>query len=57
MWLWDDWRSPSRGTLKWKLLVAMDVTFIILGSFVMVAGTYGSVVEINNSLHNGSTAA
>jgi hypothetical protein len=37
MWLWDEWRSPNRGTLKWKALVAMNITFIILGFFVMIA--------------------
>jgi hypothetical protein len=57
MWLWDEWRSPNRGTLKWKALVAMNITFIILGFFVMIAGTYGSVVAINQSLHDGNTSS
>jgi hypothetical protein len=57
MWLWDEWRSPNRGTLKWKALVAMNITFIILGFFVMIAGTYGSVVAINKSLHDGNTSS
>ncbi|GFZ50956.1 hypothetical protein JCM24511_08714 [Saitozyma sp. JCM 24511] len=57
MWLWDEWRSPNRGTLKWKALVAMNILFIVLGFFVMIAGTYGSVVAINQSLHDGNTSA
>ncbi|WVR08402.1 hypothetical protein IAU60_005457 [Kwoniella sp. DSM 27419] len=54
MWIWDNWRSPNRGSTKWNLLVLMNVVFFILGWFLMVAGTYGAVVTINNNLNNGN---
>ncbi|WVQ95771.1 hypothetical protein IAU59_002870 [Kwoniella sp. CBS 9459] len=57
MWMWDNWRAPNRGSTKWKLLMAMNVILFILGWFLMVAGTYGAVVTINNSFKNGSVGS
>lgn len=55
MWMWDNWRAPR--TLSWKLLMAMNATFFVLGWFLMVAGTYGSVVSINDSFKNGDISS
>ncbi|WVF66447.1 hypothetical protein IAT40_001187 [Kwoniella sp. CBS 6097] len=51
MWLWDNWHMPR--TLRWKCLVVMNLVFHFLGWFCMVAGTYSSVVTINNNFKSG----
>ncbi|WWC58051.1 uncharacterized protein I303_100586 [Kwoniella dejecticola CBS 10117] len=57
MWMWDNIRSPSRGTTSWNLLMAMNVLFFILGWFLMIAGTYGSVVTINDNFKSGDVGS
>ncbi|KAJ5803944.1 uncharacterized protein N7518_000247 [Penicillium psychrosexuale] len=59
MWLYDNWgkgkvdRSP-----RWMFMVCWSVFVIVIGSFMMVAGTYGSVVSIMDSYKaNGGSAA
>jgi hypothetical protein len=32
--------------LKWKLMVGWSTFVIVIGTFLMIGGTYGSVVEI-----------
>lgn len=47
MWLYDNWRSGREApTVKWVLLSSWSILVVISGSFLMVAGTYGSVVNI-----------
>ncbi|OJJ06517.1 hypothetical protein ASPVEDRAFT_327633 [Aspergillus versicolor CBS 583.65] len=47
MWLYDNWRSgKDQPTVKWSLLVIWNVYIVVIGSFLMVAGTYGAVVNI-----------
>jgi hypothetical protein len=53
--MWDNWREPR--TLAWKLLFAMNCAFFIIGWFLMVAGTYGSVIAINNSYNTGNISS
>ncbi|WVR07863.1 hypothetical protein IAU60_004906 [Kwoniella sp. DSM 27419] len=50
MWLYDNWhlRSEKKG-LGFRLLCAWNIFIIALGSFLMVAGTYGAVVGIKDS--------
>lgn len=55
MWMWDNWRSPR--TLQWKLLMAMNTVFFFIGWFLMVAGTYGSVVAIDDSFKDGNISS
>lgn len=55
MWMWDNWRAPR--TLQWRLLMAMNVAFFFAGWFLMVAGTYGSVVAIDNSFADGDISS
>ncbi|KAL2414861.1 Transmembrane transporter [Exophiala dermatitidis] len=47
MWLYDHWNSDR--TLKWKLMVCWSVFVILSGIFLMVGGTYGSIVGIIDS--------
>lgn len=47
MWLYDNWKAERK--LKWKLMVCWSVFVVVSGTFLMVAGTYGSVISIINS--------
>ncbi|KAI7184602.1 hypothetical protein KC316_g7249 [Hortaea werneckii] len=50
MWLYDNWNLPAEGRkIRWKLMVAWCVFVILSGSFLLVAGTYGSIVGIMTS--------
>jgi len=47
MWLHDNWSRPKgEQGLKWKLMVAWSIFVIVIGTFLMIGGTYGSIVEI-----------
>ncbi|EEU38442.1 uncharacterized protein NECHADRAFT_55362 [Fusarium vanettenii 77-13-4] len=49
MWLYDNWNGGKDRSLKWMFLVALNVTLIVSGTFLMIGGTYGSVVGIVDS--------
>ncbi|KAJ5138681.1 transmembrane amino acid transporter [Penicillium bovifimosum] len=56
MWLYDNWKGER--TRTWYLMVTWSIFMIIIGTFFMVAGTYGSVVEIINGYkESGGSAA
>lgn len=59
MWLYDNWsKGKTDRTMRWKLMVGWSIFVIVAGFFLMVAGTYGSVVSIINSYQkNGGTSA
>ncbi|CEJ62454.1 hypothetical protein PMG11_10951 [Penicillium brasilianum] len=59
MWLYDNWTKGKKSpTLKWRLMVAWCVFVIVAGTFLVIAGTYGSVVSIADSYRKaGGTAA
>lgn len=44
MWLYDNWQSPR--SLVWRLKAAFSVFMITAGTFLMIAGTYSSVLGI-----------
>ncbi|EEY16576.1 neutral amino acid transporter [Verticillium alfalfae VaMs.102] len=46
MWLYDNWKGGEVQSLKWVLLVALNVFIIVSGTFLMIAGTYGSITGI-----------
>ncbi|PYI32661.1 hypothetical protein BP00DRAFT_393891 [Aspergillus indologenus CBS 114.80] len=47
MWLYDNWRrGREQPTLRWALLSMWSMLVIVLGTFLMVAGTYGSIKNI-----------
>ncbi|GAA5824563.1 hypothetical protein JCM11251_000477 [Rhodosporidiobolus azoricus] len=51
MWFFDNWHrrtDPERNGWRFKLLVLFNSLIILVGSFIMVAGTYGSVIAIKD---------
>ncbi|KAM0790373.1 hypothetical protein ACM66B_003255 [Microbotryomycetes sp. NB124-2] len=47
MWFYDNWsRRHVRNNLSFKLMVLFNVCVIVVGLFITVAGSYGSVVSI-----------
>lgn len=59
MWLYDNWhRGKTEKSLKWTLMVIWCVFVIASGTFLMIAGTYGSIVGIMDSYkESGGSAA
>ncbi|KAM0562071.1 hypothetical protein ACHAPJ_002515 [Fusarium lateritium] len=55
MWLYDNWGRKDRD-IKWGLMVFWSVFVIVIGTFCMIAGTYGSVVGIIDSAKQGTTS-
>ncbi|KAJ9481948.1 hypothetical protein VN97_g11506 [Penicillium thymicola] len=59
MWLYDNWgKGKNNRTTKWVIMVAWCAFIIAAGTFLMIGGTYGSVVTIINTYKEsgGSTA-
>ncbi|KAJ3524061.1 hypothetical protein NM208_g12201 [Fusarium decemcellulare] len=53
MWLYDNWsRGKEQPTLRWRLMCGWSVFVIISGTFMMVAGTYGSILLGVDDLHS-----
>ncbi|KAL1409560.1 hypothetical protein Q8F55_003545 [Vanrija albida] len=48
MWWHDNWRfvRPEERTARMKWLAALNVLLFLVGAFIMVAGTYGSVKDL-----------
>jgi hypothetical protein len=44
MWLYDNWHRPK--SVTWTLGAGFSVFVMIMGMFIMVGGTYGSIKEI-----------
>ncbi|RAH56725.1 hypothetical protein BO85DRAFT_469414 [Aspergillus piperis CBS 112811] len=61
MWLYDNWRKgkdAARLSKRWMFQVVWSVLVILIGSFMMVAGTYGSIEYIMASYaESGGSAA
>lgn len=56
MWLYDNWKNER--TTRWMLMVVWCGFVILSGTFLMIAGTYGSVVGIIDSYAaSGGSAA
>ncbi|KAE8381831.1 transmembrane amino acid transporter protein-domain-containing protein [Aspergillus bertholletiae] len=50
MWLYDNWKVDTAAqTLSWKVGVVWSIFIIMSGTFLMIAGTYGSIVSIIDS--------
>ncbi|OGE56961.1 hypothetical protein PENARI_c002G02369 [Penicillium arizonense] len=59
MWLYDNWsKGKTERSPRWTAMACWSVFVIAIGSFMMVAGTYGSVVSIIDSYNasGGSSA-
>ena len=55
MYLYDNWHNKR--TTKWYLMTAWAIFVIVAGFFLMIGGTYGSVVDIKKSYdENGGTS-
>ncbi|KAJ5994396.1 hypothetical protein N7451_010120 [Penicillium sp. IBT 35674x] len=59
MWLYDNWGKAQGKPKKasWMFMVAWCTLIIVLGTFLMVAGTYGSVVNIMEAYSNSGGSA
>ncbi|KAI8716722.1 Aa-trans domain-containing protein [Fusarium sp. LHS14.1] len=58
MWLYDNWSRRREATLSWYLMVAYSVFVVVSGTFLMIGGTYGSIVGIIDSMkETGGSAA
>ncbi|RDH26956.1 transmembrane amino acid transporter protein-domain-containing protein [Aspergillus welwitschiae] len=59
MWLYDNWKHGNVGrSRRWTAMVCWCIFIILTGTFLMIAGTYGSVVNIIDSYReSGGTAA
>ncbi|KAJ5775215.1 uncharacterized protein N7511_000226 [Penicillium nucicola] len=59
MWLYDNWgKGKTEKSARWTAMVCWSVFVVIIGTLMMVAGTYGSVVGIIDSYNasGGSSA-
>ncbi|KAF5592594.1 neutral amino acid permease [Fusarium pseudocircinatum] len=56
MWLHDNWRSRNR-SLRWKGKCAWSIFIIIIGTFLMIGGTFGSIEGLIFATTNGHGAA
>ncbi|OBT81973.1 hypothetical protein VE02_09322 [Pseudogymnoascus sp. 03VT05] len=56
MWLYDNWAKGRRSSRSWLPMVGFSIFVILSGTFIMVAGTYGSVVAIIDSYTKSGSA-
>ncbi|KAH7491067.1 hypothetical protein FOMA001_g2660 [Fusarium oxysporum f. sp. matthiolae] len=56
MWLHDNWGCRKRG-LRWKGGLAWSIFIIIIGTFLMIGGTYGSIEGLLFATRDGFGAA
>lgn len=58
MWFYDNWDGRKRMSIRWFLMAIWCGFVILSGTFLMVAGTYGSIVSIIDSYReSGGSAA
>ncbi|GAP92251.2 hypothetical protein SAMD00023353_10100220 [Rosellinia necatrix] len=59
MWLYDNWgKKDGERSPRWYAMVFFSVFVIVIGTFLTIAGTYGSIVGIINSYReSGGSAA
>ncbi|KAL6916383.1 hypothetical protein ACHAPO_007433 [Fusarium lateritium] len=61
LWIYDHWaegKDKSQRTTRWTLMVGWCGFVIVLGTFLMIGGTYGSIKEIIDSYAvSGGSAA
>lgn len=56
MWLYDNLKRPTKGT-GWTVGVAWSCFVIIIGTFIMVAGSYSAIDGIIADYNSGSSGA
>ncbi|CAG8000163.1 unnamed protein product [Penicillium olsonii] len=53
MWLYDNWSTgKTERSPRWMAMVCWSVFVICIGTFMMVSGTYGSVVSIMDAYNS-----
>lgn len=58
MWLYDNWAKGRQSSRYWMFMVCWSIFVVLLGCFLTVAGTYGSIVGIIDSYReSGGSAA
>jgi amino acid transporter len=58
MWLYDNWPKDKRHARFWHAKAGWSIFVVILGCFLTVAGTYGSIVGIMEAYKaSGGSAA
>lgn len=55
MWLYDNWGQKKSNW--WWTMVVWSIFVIVLGTFLTVAGTYGSVVSIIDTYRSSGGSA
>jgi Mn2+/Fe2+ NRAMP family transporter len=57
MWLYDNWnKGKDEKSPRWVMMVAWSIFIIIVGTFLTIAGTYGTIVTIIDSYTGGNGA-
>ena len=56
MWLYDNLKRPNKGT-KWVIGVVWASFVILIGTFIMVAGSYSAIVGIIDDYNSGTSGA
>jgi hypothetical protein len=56
MYIWLEWRS-DRSRWQWKFAMAANALLIVLGFYILGAGTYAASITINDSLNEGDTTS
>jgi hypothetical protein len=46
MWLYDNWSRRTDRDWKWTTMACWSGFIIVVGTFITIAGTYGSIVGI-----------
>lgn len=57
MWLYDNRKMKQDRPRVWYPMVAWCAFVILAGTFLLIAGTYGSIVEIINSYRDSGGSA
>ena len=58
MWLYDNWKKGKESpTIRWTLMVCWCVFVIVIGMFLTVLGTYGSVLDIIDAYQSADGSA
>lgn len=58
MWLYDNWSEGKKArSPRWIMMVCWSAFVILSGTFLMVSGTYGSIVTIMNSYNSSGGSA
>lgn len=46
VWMFDNWHGPQRRTLLLQLKAAWALWIVVAGTFIMVGGTYGAILDL-----------